>query len=139
MSERGSLTFWGLGLAIMILMLGLLMIDLWRILADRRELAAITDAAAIAAASAVDERAWREHGIVRLQPGLAELKAQESLESQIGAADVVVFEVDVAEDGTSVGVTAARLVEFGVLGLLSLNAEPELMTVTATAEPRSGP
>jgi len=137
--ERGSVTFWGLGLTMMILLLGLLAVDLWRILGWRRELTALTDAASVAAAAGIDEAVWRAEGNVVLDPVLARERAEFSLAAQPAASDIVAFSVVVAVDGSEVVVTASRLVEFGVLGLLSLQAEPELMTVTATAEPRVSP
>ena len=41
MSERGSITFWVLGLAVATLFIGGLSVDLWRVMSDRRELAAV--------------------------------------------------------------------------------------------------
>jgi uncharacterized membrane protein len=57
--ERGFVTIWILGLCFVILAVGGIAVDLWRGFADRRELASITDAAAIAAASQIDLDVFR--------------------------------------------------------------------------------
>ena len=46
MNERGSVTFWMLGLAIALLTVGVLSVDLWALIGERRELTAVADAAA---------------------------------------------------------------------------------------------
>ena len=66
MSERGSITFWVLGLSIAVLFLGGISVDLWRVMSDRRELAAVADSAAAAGASAIDVDHWRDTGEIRL-------------------------------------------------------------------------
>ena len=51
--ERGSITFWMLGLSIALLTLGVVSVDLWNLMAHRRELASLADAAALAGPDAV--------------------------------------------------------------------------------------
>ncbi len=61
-SERGSVTIWMLGLSVLLLLFGGLALDFWRGLALQRELAAVADSAAIAAASGIDEEYYRATG-----------------------------------------------------------------------------
>jgi hypothetical protein len=46
--DRGSVTIWVLGLAMLLLVFGGLALDYWRALALQRELAAVADSAAVA-------------------------------------------------------------------------------------------
>jgi hypothetical protein len=66
--ERGSVQLFILGLGVAILLLGGISFDLWRLIGERRELAALADSAAIAATSGVDVDYFRDHGISRLDP-----------------------------------------------------------------------
>jgi uncharacterized membrane protein len=65
--DRGSVTIWVLGLAMLLLVFGGLALDYWRALALQRELAAVADSAAVAAASGIDEAFYRETGSVVLE------------------------------------------------------------------------
>ena len=69
--ERGSTTVWIMSLGLVLMLLGGVAIDLWRILGDRRELAAVADSVAVAAASGIDLDAYRAGEGVRLDPVLA--------------------------------------------------------------------
>src|SRR5690606_32307296 len=69
--DRGSTTIWMLGLSVLLLLFGGLALDFWRGLAFQRELAAVADSAAIAAASGIDEVHFRETGEIRLDPARA--------------------------------------------------------------------
>ncbi len=80
--ERGSVTLWMLGLGITLLMVGGIALDLWRLLGVRREMSAMADAAAVAAASAVDTAAWRGGREVAVDPVAAEEKARAVLAAQ---------------------------------------------------------
>jgi hypothetical protein len=68
--ERGSVQLFMLGLGVAILLLGGISFDLWRLIGERRELAALADSAAIAATSGVDAEFFRDQGISRLDPDL---------------------------------------------------------------------
>lgn len=111
MTERGSVTIWMLGLAFGLLTLGVLSVDLWMLIGERRELASVADAAAVAAVSAVDEGAWRAGDGLRLVPAEAESRAWDMLGSGVEA------EVDLDPDGVTVRVFVRRTVETALLGL----------------------
>ena len=112
MSEQGSITIWLVGLAFALMTLGVLSVDLWALIGERRHLASMADAAARAAVSAVDEAAWRAGEGLRLSPAEAELRAREALAS----ADVdATFELDA--DGVTVRIRVRRVAETALLGL----------------------
>lgn len=115
MSERGSVTFWLLGLSFAILTLGVLSVDLWALIAERRELAAVADAAATAAATAVDEGEWRASQVLVLDRDEAIRRAWplvQGLEASI----------DFGADGVTVTVSVRRTVETALLGLAGREA-----------------
>lgn len=74
-TEQGFFTIWTLGLCVMLLGIGGIGLDLWRGLTDRRELASITDAAAIVGASQIDVEAFKEDSD---NPQLDAAKAQQA-------------------------------------------------------------
>ena len=123
MSERGSVTFWLLGLAFAVSTLGVLSVDLWSLIGERRELAAAVDAAAMAAVTAVDEGEWRATGRLTLDRELAEVRARAlvGLDTRV----TVVFE----PDGITVRVSVSRTVATALLGL----AGTDHVTVGAAA------
>lgn len=130
-SDRGSVTIWILGLSMLLLVFGGLALDYWRALALQRELAAVADSAAIAAASGIDEEVYRATGDVVLEPGRARGLAESAVAWQ--GVDVVGLTVDVAS--TSVSVTLAGEVELGLLGVFVDQSEPLTVRGSATAVP----
>lgn len=80
--ERGSVQLFMLGLGVAILLLGGISFDLWRLIGERRELAALADSAAIAATSGVDADYFRNQGISRLDPRLVETQIEAVLDQQ---------------------------------------------------------
>lgn len=66
----------------LLLLFGGLALDYWRALAFQRELAAVADSAAIAAASGIDEAHYRASGEIVLSPGRANELAMSSIEFQ---------------------------------------------------------
>ncbi len=117
--ERGSVTLWMLGLGLMLLTLGGLSLDLWRLAGERRELATMADAAAVAAANGVDVGHFRETGQVRLDPRRASDLALDSLARQPVGSDLDLdadwFSVE--SDGISVVITLRRTVDLTLLRL----------------------
>lgn len=109
--DAGSVTIWMLGLAFALLTLGVLSVDLWMLIGERRELASVADAAALAAASAVDEAAWRAGDGLQLVPAVAEARAWKMIGSGVEG------EVDLDLDGVTVRVFVRRRVETALLGL----------------------
>ncbi len=138
MKERGSITFWVLGLSIAVLFLGGLSVDLWRVMSDRRELAAVADSAAAAAASAVDVALWREAGEIRLLDVEAVALA-ERVVAQQGVARELSAPVEVAVAGDFVQVVLTREVELTLLRLLTVGEDPLLVRVVSTARAAPSP
>lgn len=139
MNERGSATIWILGLCAMILFLGGISLDLWRAFSERRELAAMADAAAIAGASGIDEAHWRASGEARLDPAAAQALSDRALAAHPGAGDVAGRRVAVSPNGSAVTVVLTREVDFTLLRLFLAGAEPFTVRVEAMARPLRAP
>jgi len=131
--ERGSVTLWMLGLGIALLMVGGVALDLWRLLGVRREMAAMADAAAVAAAAAVDTDAWREEGEVVVDAVAAEERALAVLDAQPLVGSVVLPPGWLVVDGGEVGVTLEADVELTLLRLV--HPRPVDVRVTSRAVP----
>jgi hypothetical protein len=130
--ERGTTTFWLLGLCLMLFALGGISLDLWRSFSSRRALAASADAAALAGASAIDEDRYRATGALVLLPTLAERRARTNLSTQLDTAAVRGVDVDASERAVTVVVRGN--VAFSLLGLLGRGDFD--VEVSATAVPR---
>lgn len=131
LGDRGSTTIWMLGLSLLLLLFGGLALDYWRALALQRDLASVADSAAIAAASGIDEDAYRATGEIVLDPARCRYLAEASVSWQ--GIDVVSTAVDV--DAATVTVTLTALVELGLLGVFVDEDEPFAVRATATANP----
>ena len=138
--ERGSVTIWMLALSMVLMVLGGLSIDLWRVLAERRLLAATADAAAVAAVSAIDLTFYRDPVAiptaidqpVRLDPLPAEQRALESVRRS-GVRLSADPHVDFEDGDTRIVVRLENQVEFGLLRLLAGDFEGGF-TVIARAD-----
>jgi len=130
-SDRGSVTIWMLGLSILLLVFGGLALDYWRALALQRELAAVADSAAIAAASGIDEEVYRATGEVVLE----EIRARGLAESAVEWQGVELLDLAVDVESTSVSVTLTGEVELGLLGVFIDQSEPMTVRGSATAVP----
>jgi uncharacterized membrane protein len=128
------MTIWMLGLSVLLLLFGGLAIDFWRALALQRELAAVADSAAVAAASGIAEEHYRATGEVILDPTRARALGVASVTSQ--TLDPVSFEVATESTGLSVTVVVVDVVELGLLGLFVDQTEPLTVRAEATASPR---
>lgn len=126
MNERGSVTFWLLGLAFALMSVGVLSVDLWALIAERRELAGLADASAVAAASAVDEGEWRRSQHLTLDRDEAVRRAWDVMQSQAAGAPTITFD----PDGVTVRVSLTRTVETALLGL----AGRDLVTIGAASQ-----
>jgi Flp pilus assembly protein TadG len=131
--ERGSVTLWLLGLCMLLFALGGISVDLWRGFSARRSLANVADAAALAGASAIDEQAYRDHGVVQLTPALAESRARAHVARQLDAGSLRA--VDVRADRASVTVVVRGEIGFTLLRVLDPDGDLPVR-VTATATPR---
>lgn len=130
-SERGSVTIWVLGLSMLLLVFGGLALDYWRALALQRELASVADSAAIAAASGIDEAAYRTTGSLVLDPARSRGLAEAAVDWQ--GIDVLTLQVDV--EPTAVSVTVTGQVELGLLGVFVDQSEPLSVRASASATP----
>jgi Flp pilus assembly protein TadG len=130
-SDHGSVTIWMLGLSILLLVFGGLALDYWRALASQRELAAVADSAAIAAASGIDEDVYRATGEVVLDDARARGLAESAVEWQ----GMELLDLTVAVESTSVSVTLTGEVELGLLGVFIDESEPLTVRGSATAVP----
>lgn len=135
--ERGSTTIWMLGLSLLLLLFGGIALDYWRGLAVQRELAAVADSAALAAASGIDEAHYRMTGEIVLNPDRARQLAAGSIGFQ--NVDLVESEVVVSGDGSAVTVTVEGSLTLGLLGVFTRDDEPLRVSATATATPRRVP
>jgi len=129
--ERGTITLYVLGLCIALMFLGGLSLDLWRAVADRRELSAMADTAATAAANGVDLDALRT-GTLRLDPVRARAIALASLDADPHSA--ALDAVDVAVVGNRVTVSLGDHVRFSLLGIF-LGGRHFDVQVHASAQP----
>ncbi len=130
--ERGTVTLWVLGLCVVVFFLGGLGLDLWRGIATRRELSAMADSVATAAANGVDEHALRAEGIVLLDPERARAIANQTLTRDDRASGLRGVSLQVV--GDEVVVTLEDEVPFSLLGVF-VHGEPFTVRVTATASP----
>jgi Flp pilus assembly protein TadG len=100
--EEGTVVLWLLGLCMVLLLLGGLSLDLWRVLGERRALAGLADSAAIAGATAIDEGAFRTSGAVRLDTDLARRRALESIAAQVRPATLTGADAVATADAVTV-------------------------------------
>ena len=132
-SERGSITFWMLGLSLLLLLFGGLAVDFWRALALQRELAAIADSASVAAASGIDEERYRATGEVVIDAARAAGIGSSYVVSQDVALDDLI--VTTAADGSSVSVVVIDRLDLGLMGVFVDQAAPLTVTAEAVAVP----
>lgn len=138
MKERGTAPVWFLGLAFALLMLGAISAELWRIIGERQELVALADAAAVAAASALDLEHYRSTGEALLDPAAAESLALDVLAASSGGADLSALPVvTVSEGRNSVRVELQRQVPFGLIRFLPVADDGFNVTGVAVAYPYS--
>ena len=131
--DRGSVTFWVLGLTISIVAFGGVALDFWRALAVQRAVAAIADAGVAAAASGIDEIHYRTTGEVKLDEDRAVLLGTASVESQETVVSSVLF--DVAPNGARVDIVVVAEIDSGFVAFFAEDGRLEIRA-TASAEPR---
>ncbi|MGI8683583.1 MAG: pilus assembly protein TadG-related protein [Acidimicrobiales bacterium] len=136
-SEHGSITLWVLGLCMMMLFLGGISLDLWRAFSERRALAGVVDAAAVAGSNGIDADYFRRTSQLRLDRTLAEQLATDNLAAQSDTRALV--SADVAATTTQVTVRATGRVNFTLLSIFMAGEEPFTVSVEATADPRRSP
>ena len=139
-SERGSAPVWFLGLSLCVLMVGAMSAELWRAIGERQELVAMADAAAIAAAAAIDLDHYRSTGEAVIDPAEASERAMQVIGGSSGAEDLSAApSVTIADDGSSVTVELRREVPFGLIRILALEDQGFSVTGLAVAYPYSPP
>jgi uncharacterized membrane protein len=126
-----------LGLSILLLLFGGLALDFWRGLAVQRELAAVADTAAIAAASGIDEEHYRATGEVVLDGVRSRSLALTSIDLQ--DIELTSLSSTTSSDGTSVTVVLVTKLELGLLGVFIDDSDPLTVRASATAFPRVVP
>ncbi len=107
---------WMLMVVMMTLFLGGIAVDLWRAFSERRAVAGMVDAAAIAGASGIDADRYRATNEVVLDPVEARTRALANLAQQ--GEDLPGVVVEVAPDGSAIAVTATRDVPFTLMRVL---------------------
>lgn len=127
--ERGSVTIWMVGLVAIVAVVCGPAVDGWHLFEERRSLAAVADAAALAATSAVDRAAWAGEGVPSLVPGEACALAAALV------ADAAGFVCRV--DGPRVRVEVSR--EVGLVLLAPLHPDPVVVSARSEAEARPLP
>lgn len=133
--QMGSVTIWGIGLTLVIAAFAGLVIDTWRVFAERQDLAGMADAAAIAGATAIDLDYLNSTGEVLLDPELAEERALDLLQRQDGWGADIVYETTPDPAGTGITVILQRDIDFTLLGPLLPGEDPLHVTVAAFAAP----
>lgn len=136
--QRGSVTIWGLGLTVIIALFAGIVIDTWRVFAERQDLAGMADAAVIAGATAIDIPRLSAFDEIALDPAEAELRALDLLQRQDGwDPEVITYRIVGAGDGSLVTVVLERDLDFSLLGPLLPGEAPLHIVVTATASPNA--
>lgn len=133
--QMGSVTIWGIGLTLVIAAFAGLVIDTWRVFAERQDLAGMADAAAIAGATAIDLDHLDSTGGVLLDPDLARERALDYLENQDGWGADIAYEALPDPAGTGITVILQREVGFTLLGPLLPGEDPFQVRVSAFAAP----
>jgi len=128
-------TIWGIGLTLVVAAFAGLAIDVWRVFAERQDLAGMADSAAIAGATAIDLAHLNDTGEVVLDPVLAAQRALDYLEHQDGWGDDIEHQVTPDPGGVGLTIVLERDIDFTLLGPLLPGEDPLHVTVTAFASP----
>jgi len=139
-SERGSAPVWFLGLSLCVLMVGAMSAELWRAIGERQELVAMADAAAIAAAGAIDLDHYRATGEIVIDRDDATAVALQVIGGSSGGEEMSTApSIAIANDGSSVTIELTREVPFGLIRILALDDQGFSVTGVAIAYPYSPP
>ena len=133
--QVGSVTIWGLGLTIVLAGFAGLVIDTWRVFAERQDLSGMADSAAIAGATAVDIARLNETGEVALDDAVAIDRALEYVYSQDGWSPEISVQAIPGPDNAFITVILEKDVDFTLLGPLLPGEDPLHITVTSLASP----
>jgi hypothetical protein len=138
-SDEGFVTIWILGLCVMLLFLGGISLDLWRAFSDRRALAALVDAAAVAGASDVDEehvhaRAGAGDPIVRLDEDAARRRAEDYLAAGARRLRIEEISITFSPDLSEITVAASATSDLTLVRILLPGADPLTVRVASTVQ-----
>ena len=116
-------------MAMMVLIIGGISIDLWRIIADHRDVTGLADGAAVAGATAVDVEAFEADPTADpiLDPGLAVQRVCQYMQTHADVSDCPspMLSIDIAADLTGIEVTFQRDVELTLLRVVEVGgADP---------------
>ncbi len=137
-SEKGFFTIWVLGLCMCLFMIGGISLDLWRGFSDRRQLAAMTDAAAVAAASQIDLTAFRSQpSRLELNQEDARKRATDYMTAEATASNLQLTGLEVKVNGPVVQVIAKKKLDMTLTRILVPNKDIDVST-TSAAEARLG-
>lgn len=130
-------------MAMMVLFIGGISIDLWRIIADHREVSGLADGAAIAGATAVDIAAFEADPTANpiLDPAAATQRACQYMADHAGVAACpsATVTVDFAPDLTAIEVSFQREVELTFLRIIEVGgADPIVVYSDALVELQRG-
>ncbi len=132
-SESGTMLLWMLMVVLMTLFLGGIAVDLWRAFSERRAVAGMVDAAAIAGASGIDADRYRATNEVVLDPVQARTRALANLAQQ--GEDLPGVVVEVAPDGSAITVTGTRDVPFTLMRVLLPDLADARVAASAVSTP----
>jgi hypothetical protein len=123
-----------LGLTVVIIGFGGVALDFWRALSTQREVAAIADAATVAAASGIDELHYRTTGEVMLDADRARALGARSIALQDEVLDSAVFSI--LPDGSAVELTVLASIDAGFIGFFTGDDGRLKVRATSRAAPR---
>ena len=112
-----------------------LVIDTWRVFAERQDLSGMADSAAIAGATAINIPHLNENGEVILHRADAEMRALDYLTRQDGWSADISYSIVTAADGSVIEIVLEKDVDFTLLGPLLPGEDPLRVTVTSRASP----
>lgn len=135
--DRGTVAVWVLGLCVGLIFLGGLSLDVWRAFTERRVLAGMADAAAVAGATAIDETAWRLSGTAELDEPLAFERALGYLVAHPSWDASITQSITTGPAG--IEVVLGTEVEFTLLRVLIDSGQQFDVSVTAYAVPVATP
>jgi hypothetical protein len=135
--QGGQIVLWLLGLCVMLLFIGGISLDLWRVFGERRALAGIADAAAIAGASGIDEQVFRDDNLVVLDRGLAQQRALDSIATQPDTGSLR-SPIGVVATTEEIAVELHGEVPLTLMRVLMPDAPTLSIQVRAVSRPRAG-
>ena len=130
-------------MAMMVLFIGGISIDLWRVIADHREVSGLADGAAVAGATALDIAAYEADPTADpiLDPGLATQRVCRYMadHERVSACPSATLTVDFAPDLSAIAVSFQREVELTFLRIVEVGgADPIVVYSDAVVQLQRG-